>query len=33
MNYDNICPICFNDYDKDTCGNSYKHSNEQVMQS
>ncbi len=21
MNYDNICPICFNDYDKDICGN------------
>ena len=21
MNYDNICPICFNEYDKDICGN------------
>jgi len=21
MNYDNICPICFNEFDKDICGN------------
>lgn len=22
MNYDNICPICFNEFDKDICGNT-----------